>query len=194
MKPMSADQALQKLKEGNKRFVSGKTIHPNQSSERRADVLKGQHPFAVVLGCADSRVPPEILFDQGIGDLFILRVAGNIADDALLASMEYAVDHLEVPLLLVLGHQKCGAVQAALQGGEAHGHLGCLMEALRPAVEIGRSRPGDPVENTVMANVERVVRELRSSEPILAKAVKKGGLKILGAHYSLENGQVEFTE
>lgn len=191
MNPVNADQALQKLKEGNERFAARKSIHPNQSEARRAEVTKGQRPFAVILGCADSRVPPEIIFDQGIGDLFILRVAGNIADEALLASMEYAVDHLGVPLILVLGHQKCGAVQAAVTGGEAHGHLEYLMEALRPAVETARSRPGDLAENTIRANVERVVRELQNSEPLLAKAVKKGALKILGGRYDLETGRVE---
>ncbi len=185
------EQALRDLLAGNERFVARKSIHPHQSAERRTEVAKGQHPSAVILGCSDSRIPPEIIFDQGIGDLFVIRVAGNIIDDAILGSMEYAVEHLHVHLIVVLGHQKCGAVEAAVKGGEAPGHVGTLIKAIQPAVEKARSQPGDWVENTVRVHVGRMVQELKSASPILAEEIGKGELKIIGARYDLESGRVE---
>ena len=182
---------LKDLLEGNERFVSRKSIHPNQSVERRTEVVKGQRPSAVILGCSDSRIPPEIIFDQGIGDLFVIRVAGNIIDDAVMGSMEYAVEHLHVQLIVVLGHQKCGAVEATVKGGHAPGHIGTLAQAIRPAVEKARSQSGNLVENAVRIHVERMVQELKSSKPILAEAIHKGELQIVGACYDLESGRVE---
>jgi len=185
------DQALLLLQNGNKRFVAQKRIFPHQSLERRTEVTGGQHPFAVILGCSDSRVPPEIIFDQGIGDLFVIRVAGNIIDDMVMGSMEYAVEHLHVPLILVLGHQRCGAVEAALKEGKAPGHVNGLLEAIKPAVEKAKSLAGDILDNAVRAHLERMVAQLKSAEPILAEGVKRGELKIIGGYYHLENGQVE---
>ena len=190
MSSIDSEQALLKLKEGNERFVSKKCIHPNQSAERQAEVVKGQHPFAAILGCSDSRVPPEILFDQGVGDLFIIRVAGNILSEEILGTIEYAAEHLGIPLVLVLGHQKCGAVQAAVRGGEVPGKIQRLVEALQPALAKAKSLSGDLVENTVRANVERVVDLLKKSNPIMTELIHAGKIKVVGGYYSLETGRV----
>ncbi len=132
-------EAISKLKEGNGRYTSGNLQHPGQTSERRAELAKTQHPFATILSCSDSRVPPEIVFDQGLGDLFIVRVAGNVINDEGLGSVEYSVDHLGSRLILVLGHQNCGAVKAARETiaakGNAPGHIESLVTAIKPAVE-----------------------------------------------------------
>jgi carbonic anhydrase len=185
------DRALRELIAGNKRYVAAKVMRPHQAPTRRADVAKGQHPFAIVLGCADSRVPPEIVFDQGLGDLFVVRVAGNIADDAALASLEYAVEHLGPRLIVVLGHERCGAVDAAVKGGEAPGHLSSLVTAIAPAVTASQGKPGDRLDHAVRANVARVVEQLRSSEPILAPMVKAGKVQVVGCRYDLDSGAVE---
>jgi carbonic anhydrase len=131
---LSSDSALQKLMTGNKRYYEGNLTHPNQTKVRILEVAKGQHPFAIILGCSDSRVPPEVIFDQGIGDLFIIRVAGNIIDNNALGSIEYAVEHLGVKLVVVLGHEKCGAVDATVKGGEAPGHIKYLIEDRKSVV------------------------------------------------------------
>jgi carbonic anhydrase len=144
----------------------------------------------MILSCADSRVPPEIVFDQGLGDLFAIRVAGNITDDAILASIEYAAEHLHTPLLVVMGHGSCGAVTAATETGELPGHLSSLVRAIRPAVEKARGMPGDVVANAVRLNVELVVAQIRDSAPLLSEMVKTGQLRVVGAVYSLENGEV----
>ena len=188
---LTSEQSLQKLLEGNHRYVSGQTAHPNQTLERRAEVTSGQKPFAVILSCSDSRVPPEILFDQGIGDLFIIRNAGNVSDDLVLGSIEYAVEHLGVPLVMVLGHQFCGAVTATVEGGEAPGHIHHVVKAIQPAVEKAKGRDGDLVGNAIRANTELVTEQLKNSEPILAEFVKEHGLRIVGAFYNLETGIVE---
>ncbi len=188
---ITGDQALQKLLEGNKRFVAAKASRPNQTAKRRADLTKGQQPFATILGCSDSRVPPEIVFDQGLGDLFVIRAAGNIADDAGLGSMEYAAAVLGAPLLLVLGHEKCGAVEAALKGDAVPGHIAGLVKAIRPAAERAKGQPGDALDNAVRANVAAVVAQLKGSKPILADLVEKGKLKIAGGRYDLDTGVVE---
>ncbi len=191
MRMFSADQALADLMAGNKRYVAARLTYPNQTVARRAEVAKGQHPFAVILGCADSRVPPEIIFDQGLGDLFVIRVAGNVVDDVVMDSIEYAAEHLGVQLIVVLGHTRCGAVDATVKGGEAAGHIRSLVEAIRPAVEKAKGQPGDLLTNAVKANVEMVVDRLKSSKPILAESVEAGRLKIVGARYDLESGVVE---
>src|SRR5262252_9569528 len=131
---LSADEALKKLIAGNERYVRAKVNHPDESLARRKELTTGQHPFAVILGCADSRVSPELLFDEGLGDLFVIRVAGNIVDDAVLGSIEYAVEHLDTKLIVVLGHEKCGAVSAAVEGGDVPGHLKALVAAIQASV------------------------------------------------------------
>jgi carbonic anhydrase len=135
-------------------------------------------------------VPPELVFDQGLGDIFVVRVAGNVASDAELGSLEYGAEHLQIPLLVVLGHQHCGAVTAAVEGGTVPGHIAALVKLLQPAVEGSRGLAGDPVENAVKMNVELVVKQLRTSEPILKELVDHGKLKIVGAVYSLDTGKV----
>lgn len=186
--------ARQKLIDGNKRYVDGKLSHAGQSGARRAEVAKGQHPFAAIVSCADSRVPPEIIFDQGLGDLFVVRLAGNILDDAALGSLEYAVEHLGVTLIMVLGHERCGAVDATVQGGEAHGHIGSLVKAIQPAVDKVKSQPGDLLDNAVRANVSQVVQQLKSSGPVLEELVKKGALTVEGGRYDLDDGVVTILQ
>jgi carbonic anhydrase len=193
---ISAQQALQKLAEGNARFVQGNAAHPHQSAERRAEVISGQNPFAVILGCSDSRVPPEIIFDQGIGDLFVVRTAGQVVDDVALGSIEYAVEHLGVPLVVVLGHDRCGAVNATIAGGEAAGHIGNLVAAINPAVERARKEGGEEqlLNNSIDENSRQIALQLRTSEPLLSKLVEKGELEVVAARYRLESGRVKFLK
>lgn len=183
---------LELLIEGNKRFVSEKLDHPRQDSAQRKNVSSGQKPFAVIVGCSDSRVPPEIIFDQGIGDLFIIRDAGNIVDDVALGSIEYAVEHLGVELIVVLGHSKCGAVTATAKGEEASGHIESIVKIIKPAVEKAKSQKGDIIENAIRNNIEMVKNKILSSEPIITKKVNEGKLKVIGAYYDIDTGIVEF--
>jgi len=147
-----------------------------------------------VLTCSDSRVAPELLLDQGLGDLFVIRNAGNILDDHVIGSMEYAVEHLHVPLVLVVGHEKCGAISAAVAGGEASGHIHSLVEAIEPVVKQVKNLPGDPVENVVRANAQRIAETLTRSEPILKEAVNKGKLLVVPARYDLVTGHLEILK
>lgn len=185
------DTALQRLLDGNARFVAGKPAHAHEDAARRAEIARGQAPFAIVLACADSRVAPEILFDQGLGDIFVVRVAGNVLDNVVLGSIEYAAEHIGSPLVVVLGHEKCGAVAATVAGGHAPGHVFSIVEALLPAVEQTKDRPGDAVDNAVRANVQLVVERLRASGPIVAELVEQQKLRIVGARYDLDTGAVE---
>ncbi len=191
---MTADQALQRLLDGNKRWVQAKLEHPDQTVARLQEVAKGQNPFAVVLGCADSRVSPELIFDQGVGDLFVTRVAGNFVDDNLLGSIEFATANLGAPLILVLGHERCGAIQATVkavqEGAKFPGHLADFVDAIRPAAESVKKEPGDPIENAIKANVLRNVEKLKLSRPILAKLVEENKLKVVGGRYDLDTGEV----
>jgi carbonic anhydrase len=188
-------EAISKLKEGNARYTSGNLQHPGQTTERRAELTKTQHPFATILSCSDSRVPPEIIFDQGLGDLFVVRVAGNVINDEGLGSIEYAVDHLGSRLIAVLGHQSCGAVKAARETiaakGKAPGHIQSLVTAIKPAVEA--TATGD-LETTVKANVKNVVEMLRSSTPVLKAKVDSGQVRVIGGYYSLDTGVVTFFD
>src|SRR5262249_38669819 len=161
---------------------------------RRTALAKGQQPFASIMGCADSRVPPEVVFDQGLGDLFVVRVAGNVADDTAIGSLEYAATVLAVPLILVLGHSHCGAVAAALKaapGADLSPGIKSLVDAIQPAIQPVKSRPGDMLDNAVRANVVHVVQQLRSSKPTLAGLVGDGKVRIVGGHYDLATGVVE---
>ena len=193
-KAVGPDEALARLVEGNKRFVEMKLTHPEQDASCRTTLAKGQQPFAVILGCSDSRVPPEVIFDQGLGDLFVVRVAGNVVDDLGIASVEYAVEHLGSRLIVVLGHERCGAVTAAVKGGEFPGHLPALMTALKPAVDKSKGCSGDAVDGAVLANVELTAALLRESKPILAELAEKGEIKIVGARYDLDSGAVELIK
>lgn len=187
------DHALKKLMDGNKRYVKDRFIHPDQTIEHRIEVAKEQHPFAIIHGCSDSRVPPEVIFDQGIGDLFVIRVAGNCLDDVIIGSIEYAVEHLGVQLLMVLGHEKCGAVDAAIKHSESHDHIRNIVEILKPAIEKAKGIPGDLLENAVKTNIELIVAQLKSSQPVLTEFLKRKKLKIVGAFYHLDSGIVNIN-
>ena len=190
----SADKALARLMMGNQRYVRHKEQHPDQSLARRKELEAGQHPFAVVLSCSDSRVPPELLFDEGLGDLFVIRVAGNVVDDAVLGSIEYAVEHLGTKLVMVLGHEKCGAVSAAVEAGTGTGHIKALVAAIRPSVEASAKEPGDRIHNCVIANARRVAQQVRESEPVLKDAVAKHLVKVVAADYALDSGKVNLLD
>jgi len=186
---LNPDGALQKLIEGNQRFVEHKPQYPDQSAARLQEVAQAQHPFATILCCADSRVPTEIIFDQGIGDIFDVRVAGNIVTPETLGSIEYAVVLLGTPLLMVLGHERCGAVTAAVQNGLLLGEIGSFVKAIKPAVTRVKDLPGDAVENTVVANVQYQIERLKRSQ-LLTEQIKLGKLKIVGGRYDLDTGSV----
>lgn len=188
---LTAKQSLKKLIEGNKRCVVCKPQNPRQDAKRRKEVVKGQKPFAVIVGCSDSRIPPELIFDQGYGDLFVVRLAGNIVDRLALGSIEYAVEHLGTKLVVVLGHGKCGAVTAATQGSNAPGNVGSILKAIQPAVKKARKLQGDLVENATRVNVELVTNKIKSSQPILAEMVENGTIEVMGAYYNIETGAVE---
>ena len=187
---VSAGSALQRLLDGNARYMSAGPSHPNQTTARRTEITGGQHPFAIIVGCSDSRVPPEIIFDQGLGDLFVVRLAGHVLSDEALGSIEYALEHLGTRLIMVLGHDNCGAVTAAVKGGDIPGHIGSIVKAIAPAVKKAKNQPGDLLENAIRENVAMVVDQLRSSSPLLAHLVKDGILKIIGAYYRLDDGKV----
>jgi carbonic anhydrase len=192
---ISAADARRRLEAGNARYVAGKPLRIDHS-RRRETVAPAQMPFAIVLGCSDSRVPPEILFDQGLGDVFTVRVAGNIADDLAIGSMEYAVEHFATPLIVVLGHERCGAVAATVDavaaGATAPPHIASLVAAIRPAVEASKGMGGNPVENAIAQHIRRTVAALRESQPVLADAVGHDRLTIVGAEYHLASGRVSF--
>jgi carbonic anhydrase len=188
---ISAQQALQILKDGNDRFAADRLEHKDLSQERRLELVNGQHPFAVVLTCADSRVPPELIFNQGLGDIFVLRVAGNIADPFVLGSIEYAVEHLHTPLVVVLGHEKCGAVAAALGTEKPGGNLGMVIND----VYIGEQLPNQAeaaLSAAVRNNVLHQVEMTTGRSDVLKKAVDEKKLKIVSGVYHLDSGKVEW--
>jgi carbonic anhydrase len=219
---ISPAESISRLKEGNSRFIAGNMQHPHETSDerayiakhsyenpgvislgmtseqaakRRAELTKSQHPFAIILSCSDSRVPPEMVFDEGLGDLFIVRVAGNVLNDEGLGSIEFAVDALAARLILVLGHQSCGSVDAAMNTvaakGKAPGHIQSLVAAIKPVVD---STPKGDLDTMIKANVKHVVDALRSSTPILKARVDSGDVQVVGGYYTLDTGAVTFLE
>jgi len=186
---LSPDAALQKLMEGNQRFIQHQPQYPDQSALRLQEVAQAQHPFATILSCADSRVPAEIVFDQGIGDIFDVRIAGNIATHEAIGSIEYAVVLLGSPLLMVMGHERCGAVTAAVQNESLPGDISTFVKAIKPAVDKVKNQPGDTVENAVVANVQYQIEKLKRSQ-LLTEQVRSGKLKIVGGRYDLDTGRV----
>jgi carbonic anhydrase len=219
---ISPTEAISRLKEGNSRFIAGSVQHPHdtsderayiarnsyenpgamslgmtsdQAAKRRAELTNSQHPFAIILSCSDSRVPPELVFDQGLGDLFIIRVAGNVLNAEGLGSIEFAVDVLAARLILVLGHQSCGAVDAAMRTvaakGKAPGHIQSLVTAIHPVVD---STHEADLETMIKANVKHVMNALRSSEPILKPKIDSGEVQVIGGYYTLDTGAVTFLE
>ena len=196
---VSAERAIELLQEGNARFVAGQPLHPHEKPDRRLALESGQHPFAVVVGCADSRVPPELVFDQGLGDLFVIRVAGNVVDTDVVASVEYAADHLGTKLILVMGHTHCGAVTATIdhlsdQAGEP-AEVVSLLYRIEPAIiGLPRDLPRDEqIDLAVRHNVRRAVRRL-SRVPDLHRNIKSGQVKIVGAIYDMHTGKVEILD
>jgi len=188
------EAALRVLLEGNRRFAAGKTIHPRQDIARIRETAKGQKPFAIIIGCSDSRVPNEIVFDQGLGDLFIVRTAGQVSTYASWGSIEFAEEVLGAKLIFVLGHTKCGAVQAAVRLPEVPGHIVTLINDIKPAAQRVKGQPGDEVENAVRENVRMQVEKLKNLEPVLAKRFREGKIKIVGGVYDIDTGLITLVE
>jgi carbonic anhydrase len=186
---VGSEAALAKLKAGNDRFVSSDVSAGKPTAAKRAETANAQHPFAIILGCADSRVTPEIIFDQNIGDLFVIRTAGNLVDDHALGSIEYAVEHLGVRLVVVLGHESCGAVKAALADDHAAGHVQSLVRDIQPAVKATKGKPGDRLQLTVTEHARLMAGKIRSRVTLgdLAKEVQ-----IMCGVYDLDTGKVEW--
>ena len=195
---LTPEQALNLLKEGNRKYLTDSPVRAVEGRERRLEIARGQTPFAVLVSCSDSRVPPELLFGRGLGELFIIRNAGNTIDTAALGSVEYAVAELGVPLIVVMGHQRCGAVDAAVSvvrdNAVFPGSIGDMIEPIIPAVLAMRDKPGDLLDNAVRANISRIAQRLREAEPILSDPQRNGKLKVVGAYYSLEDGSVDFFD
>jgi carbonic anhydrase len=194
-----SESRLDILKSGNVRFVSGHPIHPDETLARIRELKKGQHPIAAVVSCSDSRVPPELIFDQGFGDIFSIRTAGNVIGDYELASVEYAVEHLGVNTVVVLGHQDCGAVQAYLEDtANTHtpGHIKNLVEYIRQEEEEKRLPEADRSNASiaVYANILHGMHTLKKSMPVLAPLYERKAINIIGGLYNMENGRVSFVE
>lgn len=188
--PVNPQAALKRLMEGNKRFIDGKRLNPNQSKLRLQETSVAQYPFAAILGCADSRVPAEIVFDQGLGDLFVVRVAGNVASQTAIGSLEFATAVLGAQLIVVVGHAKCGAVIAATKSDPLPGRIGVFVEEIKPAVERVRNKTGSLEENAIIANVQYQAEKLAESSTILRGLIKEGKLQIVGGRYDLASGKV----
>ena len=197
---VTPDEAIHCLQEGNLRFSQGKSRHPNNDSTRRTDTaIGGQHPRATILSCSDSRVPPEIIFDQGIGDIFAVRVAGNVCGVDEMGTVEYGVDHLGTPLLVVLGHTQCGAVTAAATGGELHGSIKSVVDRIIPAVSQAQTahpdlHGPDLVPAATEANVWQSIEDLTKNSPIIRQSVQSGEMKVIGAIYDVKSGQVKWLD
>lgn len=187
---MTNQEVLQRLKNGNERFVADKLEHLQQDSSRRKELVSGQEPYAIVLSCADSRVAPETTFDTGLGELFIIRVAGNVANTSSIASIEYAVAHLGTKVIVVLGHQSCGAVTAAANGGDNGYNLNHLLSHITPAVSA--SKEGAAINDIVKTNASLNAQELISRSAIIKDAVENKGVEIVAAYYNLDSGKVDF--
>jgi carbonic anhydrase len=194
------DEVLAKLMEGNKRFVEGKLLHPGRTPKDFQALAAGQAPPAIILGCADSRVAPEIVFDQGVGELFVVRVAGNVAGSGplLMGSIEFAVAVLGARLIMVLGHTECGACKSAIKYIDDKetlpGSIEGVVDYLRPVVRMVAGKPGDKLTNVIKGNVTEGVKKLQGQDPILSKKVKSGELKVIGGVYDLTTGKVEMVE
>lgn len=187
---MEINQIMDKLTEGNQRFVTDQLENASRDASRRGSLVEGQSPFAIVLSCADSRVVPEMVFDTGLGELFVIRVAGNVANTDSIASIEYAVAQLKTKLIVVMGHQSCGAVSAAMAGGDLGKNLNHLLAQIKPAIE--SSEGSTSVNEVVKANAHLVSQNLVNNSAILQEAVEKNELKIVPGYYNLDSGKVDF--
>jgi len=198
---LTADEALSKLMDGNLHFVSNQiTIRETSTPSIRESLTTGQKPFAIILACSDSRVPPEIIFDQGLGEIFVVRVAGNVPDPVILGSIEYAAEHFNCPLVMVLGHKRCGAVTAAVESqGPPHGNIGAIIKTIAPAVKQAKKDVKGPsksdfVESAIDNNIKLVAKSLLKQSPVIRSLVDEGKLKIVGAKYDLDDGTVRLLE
>jgi len=198
---VSADEALQRLMDGNRHYVDGQMGACRESDMAKREALAtGQKPYAIILSCSDSRVPPEIIFDKSMGELFVVRVAGNIPDPVVLGSIEYAAEHIGTPLIMVLGHERCGAVTATVDSkGKGHGNIGAIVKTIAPAaqkamkVAKGKSK-AEIVEAATDANVQMVAASLTKQSPVLKKLATEGKIKIVTAKYDLDDGKVTLYE
>ncbi|CAD5978230.1 Carbonic anhydrase 2 [Planktothrix tepida] len=182
---ITPDEALNQLLDGNKRFVENKRKNPNQSMARIQEVAQGQTPFAAILSCADSRVPSEIIFDQGFGDLFVVRNAGNIATPEEIGSLEFGTLVLGAKVLMVIGHKNCGAVKATIDGKAVPGQIGSIIDVIKPAIKMNQT-----LEENIISNVKSGMGRLKAS-PVISQLIKEGKLKIVGGYYDLDTGMVK---
>ncbi len=188
------EAALNRLLEGNRRFLAGMPLHPHQSAQRRQEVSAAQAPFAAIVECSDSRLVTDIIFDTGLGDLFVIRTAGHVLGDIGLASVEYAIVHLKVPLVLVMGHSGCGAVAAALSGNHFAGNLGKLVAEITPAVEAARGLPGHLPTQATQIHTRRTIQRLRTCIQPLTDADEACAPLVAGGYYDLTTGAVELLQ
>jgi len=198
---LTADEALKRLQDGNQRFRANRTtIRETSTPSTREALAAGQKPFAIILSCSDSRVPPEIIFDQGLGEIFVVRVAGNIPDPVILGSIEYAAEHFNCPLVMVLGHKRCGAVSAAVESqGHPHGNIGAIIKTITPAVKQARKdakgvSQSDLVEAAIDNNIKLVAKSLSRQSPVIRSLVDAGRIKVVNAKYDLDDGTVRLLE
>lgn len=190
---LSAKQALKKLKTGNERFIKFQSKHPDETKSRRKEMVKGQHPFVVILSCSDSRVPPEIIFDQGLGDIFEIRNAGNVLNEHVIGSIEYAVMHCGVKLIVIMGHQDCGAIAATLSGVSETKYIQALEDSIKPAMEDCKNQGLEiNSDNVVKAHVMQDIKELTQQDNELVQYMKKHDVKIIPAYYHIDSGKVDF--
>jgi carbonic anhydrase len=198
---VSADEALQRLMDGNKQYVAGQMGACTASNAAKREALStGQKPYAIILSCSDSRVPPEIIFDKTMGEIFVIRVAGNVPDPLVLGSIEYAAEHIGSPLIMVLGHERCGAVTATVQTkGKAHGNIGAIVKTIAPALKKGMKDAkgksnAEIIESVSDVNVKLVAKNITKKSPVVAELVKEGKIKIVTAKYDLDDGKVTLFE
>lgn len=184
----------QKLFDGNARYATAKVQHPRQDRQRREEVAQGQKPFAIVVSCSDSRVPPEVVFDQGLGDLFVVRTAGHVVDSVALGSIEFAVAKLGARSIVVLGHERCGAVQASLERAQVPGSIGSITAAITPGIMSVTGKDTTALEQATALNVQSVVSRIRTASPVLAPYFTDGSLEVSGAVYDLDSGKVTRVE
>lgn len=189
-KQITGQEALDKLMEGNRRFVTGQLLHPHRTEEARLGLVSGQSPCAVILTCSDSRLLPVDVFDQGLGDLFVIRVAGGVLNDQIMGSIEYAVDHLKTPLVVIMSHESCGAITAVSQGVKLPGHTATLTPSIDAALKRAQVQGGNLINNAAKELALSMAQEVTNSEPILADQIKSGKVMVVACYYELASGEV----